>query len=124
MLPRDLTQDIKTRLATIRGQVGGLIKMIDNEADPEKIITQFKAVDSGLDTAYNLLLDEVFRKTLASKIVEVAEACPGNCGNEEKIEFIRTQFPKFKFDEILSKLKEITKIGDKVKDYNSKKDEK
>lgn len=124
MLPKDLTQDIKTRLATIRGQVDGLIKMLDHEEDPEKIINQFKAVDSGLDTAYNLLLDEVYRKALAIKIVEAADACPGNCGNEEKIEFIRTQFPKFKFDEIVSKLKEITKISDKVKEYNSKKNEK
>jgi len=124
MLPKDLTQDIKTRLATIRGQVEGLIKMLDNGADPEKIIIQFKAVDSGLDKAYNLLLDEVFRKALASKIVEAAEACPGNCGNEEKIEFIRTQFPKFKLDEIVSKLKEITRIGEKVKEHNTKKSEK
>jgi len=124
MLPKDLTQDIKTRLATIRGQVEGLIKMLDNGADPEKIIIQFKAVDSGLDKAYNLLLDEVFRKALASKIVEAAEACPENCGNEEKIEFIRTQFPKFKLDEIVSKLKEITRIGEKVKEHNTKKSEK
>lgn len=123
MLPRDLTQDLKTRLATIKGQVEGLIKMLDKEEDPEKIIIQFKAVDSGLDKAHNLLLDEVFRKALASKIVEVADACPGNCGNEEKIEFIRMQFPKFKFDEIVSKLKEITQISNKVKEHNSKKNE-
>lgn len=38
MLPKDLTQEIKTRLATIRGQVDGLVKMLDNGADPEKII--------------------------------------------------------------------------------------
>ncbi len=120
MIPRDLTQDIKTRLATIGGQVNGLIKMLDNEEDPEKIITQFKAVDNGLDTAYNLLLDEVYRKALAIKIVEVADACPGNCGNEEKIDFIKTQFPKFKMDEILKKFKEITKIGERVKEHQKK----
>lgn len=120
MLPKDLTSDIKTRLTTIRGQVDGLVKMLDNEADPEKIITQFKAVDSGLDTAYNLLLDEVYRKALAMKIVEVADACPGNCGNEEKIEFIKTQFPKFKLDEIIKRFKEITKIGERVHRHNKK----
>lgn len=120
MLPKDLTQDIKTRLTTIRGQVDGLVKMLDNEADPEKIITQFKAVDSGLDTAYNLLLDEVYRKALAIKIVEVSDACPGNCGNEEKIDFIKTQFPKFKRDEIVNKFKEITKIGEKVKEHKKR----
>ena len=120
MLPKDLTQDIKTRLATIRGQVDGLIKMLDSDTDPEKIITQFKAVVSGLDTAYNLLLDEVYRKALAMKIVEVSDACPGNCGNEEKIEFIKTQFPKFQLDEIVEKFKEITKIGERVKKHKEK----
>lgn len=114
MLSKDLTQDIKTRLKTIRGQVDGLVKMLDNDTDPEKIITQFKAVDSGLDTAYNLLLDEVYRKALAMKIVEVADACPGNCGCEDKIEFIKTEFPKFKMDEIIKRFKEITKLGEKV----------
>jgi DNA-binding FrmR family transcriptional regulator len=104
--------------------VDGLVKMLDNGEDPEKIITQFKAVDSGLNIAFHLLLDEVFRKALASKIVEVADACPGNCGNEEKIEFIRTQFPKLKFDEIVNKLKDITRIGDKVKEHNLKISEK
>jgi len=98
----------------------GLIKMLDNEEDPEKIINQFKAVDNGLDTAYNLLLDEVYRKALAMKIVEVADACPGDCGNEEKIDFIRKQFPSFKLDEIVKKFKEITKIGEKVKQHTEK----
>ena len=120
MLPKDLTTDIKTRLVTIRGQVDGLVKMLDNKADPEKIITQFKAVDKGLDMAYNLLLDEVYRKALAIKIVEVADACPGNCGNEEKIDFIKTQFPKFKMDEILNKFKEIIKIDEQVKKHQKK----
>lgn len=38
MLPKDLTQDIKTRLSTIKGQTEGLIKMLDNEEDLEKRI--------------------------------------------------------------------------------------
>lgn len=121
MLPKDLTQDIKTRLSTIKGQTEGLIKMLDNEEDLEKIIIQFKAVNNGLDRAYNLMLDEVYRKALAIKIVEAADACPGNCGNEEKIEFIKSQFPKFKLDEIVNKFKEIAKIAETVKEHNKKK---
>lgn len=120
MLPKDLTQDIKTRLATIRGQVDGIIKMLENENDPEKIITQFKAVQNGLDTAHNLLLDEVYRKALAIKIVEAVNACPGNCGNEEKIEFLRTQFPQFKLDDIVNRLKEINKINERLSEHNKK----
>ncbi|MDP1800001.1 MAG: metal-sensing transcriptional repressor [Bacteroidota bacterium] len=121
MLPTDLTQDIKTRLTIIRGQVDGLIKMLDKESDHANIINQFKAVNSGLDVAYELLLDEVYRKALAIKIVEVADACPGNCGNEEKIEFIKKQFPSFKIEELVKKLKEIDKIGEGVDRHNKKK---
>jgi DNA-binding FrmR family transcriptional regulator len=45
MIPKDLTKDIIIRLKSIQGQVGGIIKMLDNNDDPEKITTQFKAVD-------------------------------------------------------------------------------
>lgn len=121
MFPSDLTQDVKARLATIRGQVDGIIKMLDNEQDPEKIITQMKAAESALQTSHQLLLDEVYRKALAIKIVEVTDACPGNCGNEEKIEFIRKQFPSFKLDDIVKKLKEVVKISGKVDQHNKNK---
>ncbi|MEZ4945095.1 MAG: metal-sensing transcriptional repressor [Cyclobacteriaceae bacterium] len=30
MLPKDLTKDIKTRLQSIKGQVDGLVKMLDD----------------------------------------------------------------------------------------------
>ena len=70
MLPKGLTQDIKARMTTIRGQMDGLIRMLDNE---------------------------------------------------EKIDFIRKQFPSFKLDEIVKKFKEITRIGEKVKQHKEKK---
>ena len=89
MLKKYLTTDIKNRLKSIKGQVNGIIKMLDEGKDPEQIIFQFKAVDKGLQKAHYLLLDDVYRKTLAIKIVNTVDACPGNCGNEEKIEFIR-----------------------------------
>ena len=95
--------------------------MLDNETDLEKIITQFKAASVGLDTTYNLLLDDVYRKALALKIVEIVESCPGNCGNEEKIDFIKTRFPKFELNELVEKFKEITEIGVKIKADREKK---
>lgn len=120
MLPKDLTRDVKIRLATIRGQIDGLIKMIDKEDNYEKIVNQFKAVDNGLEASYNILLNEVYRKALALKIVEVTDACPGNCGNEDEIESLRQLFPHIKLEEILKKLNEIEKIGEKVNQYNKK----
>ena len=123
MLPADLTEDIKNRLNIIRGQIEGITKMLDKESDPEQILNQIKAVEKGLDKAHYLLVDEVFRKGLALKIVEVmVDTCPGNCGNEEKIEFIRQQFPVLELDEITHKMKEISQIGERLARFVSEKD--
>lgn len=121
MLPKDLTKDIKTRLLSIKGQMDGLIKMLDEGKDPEKILTQFKAAQSGLDKALYLLLDETYRKALAIKISETSEACPGNCGNEDKIEFLRRQFPEIGLTSLTDKMKEISKLKSQLDQFNSSK---
>lgn len=119
MLPKDLTKDIKDRLSSIKGQVEGIIKMLDESDDPSQILNQFKAVNKGFEKVQNLLLDEVFRKTLAMKISEAIEACPGNCGQEERIEIIKNQFPDLGLYELTDKMKEI----DNVYEYLLKKKE-
>ena len=118
MIPKDLTKDIKTRLQSIKGQVDGLIKMLDEGKDPEKILTQFKAAKSGLDKAHFLLLDETFRKSLAIKISETSEACPGNCGNEENIELLRQEFPKIETDDLTKKMTEISRLKKQLDQFN------
>lgn len=115
MLPRDLTKDLKDRLGSIKGQVEGVIKMLDESDDPAQILNQFKAVNKGFEKAQHLLLDEVFRKTLAIKIAEALETCPGNCGQEEKIAIIRNQFPDLGLYELTDKMKEIEKIYEFLK---------
>tara|TARA_R110002050_G_scaffold108576_1_gene219332 strand:+ start:87 stop:449 length:363 start_codon:yes stop_codon:yes gene_type:complete len=118
MIPRDLSKDIKTRLQSINGQLSGLIKMLDEDTDPEKILIQFKAAQKGLDKAHFLLLDETYRKALAIKISETVEACPGDCGNEDRIEFIRKQFPDLELDGLTDKMKEIAALKSKLEDAN------
>ncbi len=118
MIPKDLTQDIINRLNTLSGQIVGIKKMLDQGKDPDQILNQFKAVDKGLQKAHYLLLDEVYRKALAIKIVKTADACPGNCGNEDKIEFIRNQFPELELDDLTKKMKEITDIQERISHYN------
>lgn len=118
MLPADLTKDVIKRIKIIKGQVEGLSKMLDQGKDPDQILNQFKAVDKGLQKAHYLLLDEVYRKALAIKIVKTADACPGNCGNEDKIEFIRKQFPELELDDLTKQMKEITAIQERISHYN------
>jgi len=123
MIPRDLSKDIKTRLQSINGQIGGLIKMLDEDTDPEKILMQFKAAQKGLDKAHFLLLDEVYRKALAIKISETIDACPGDCGNEDRIEFIRKRFPDLELDTLTTQMKEIDILRKRIDDVNLDKDE-
>ncbi len=114
-LPSDLISDIKNRLKTLSGQINGIVKMLDDGKDPEKINVQFKSIDKGIQKAHFLLLDEVYRKALAIGIVKAVDSCPGNCGNEAKIEFLKNEFPKIQLDDISKKLKEIQSIEDRLK---------
>lgn len=115
MLQKDLTRDIKNRLNTIKGQLDGIIKMLDNDRDPEEVLVQFKAAGKALSTAQFLLLDETFRKSLAAKLSETMEACPGDCGQENTIELLRKQFPDLDHDELTTKMKEIQDVYDHMK---------
>ena len=110
MLPKDLTKDLKNRLNSIKGQVEGVVKMLDESNDPAQILNQFKAMNKGFEKAQHLLLDEVFRKTLAIKIAEALEICPGDCGQEEKIATIRKQFPDLNLYELTGKMKEMEAV--------------
>jgi CsoR family transcriptional regulator, copper-sensing transcriptional repressor len=117
MLPKDLTFDIIHRLNTVRGQVEGLSKMVNDDRDPEQILVQFKSVQKSLDKAHFLLLDEVYRKALAIKISETSGACPGNCGNEKEIENLRKMFPDIELDNLTSKMTEILELEKRLKNF-------
>lgn len=97
--------------------------MLDVDTDPEKILIQFKAAQKGLDKAHFLLLDEVYRKALAIKISETIDACPGDCGNEDRIEFIRKRFPDLELDTLTSQMKEIDILRKKIDDVSLNQDE-
>lgn len=123
MLPKDLTGDLISRLNSIKGQIEGIVRMVNDDRDPDDILIQFKAADHGLQKAHYLVLDEVFRKSLALKLVDVMNSCPGNCPDAQKIEFLKEQFPTLKLDDITSKMKEISDISNrlvKLKEKNKK----
>lgn len=121
MLLKELTGDLVKRLSTIKGQIEGIIKMIEEGKEPDQILNQFKAADQGLQKAHHLLLDEVFRKSLALKLVQVMNACPGNCQDAEKIEYMKEQFPMLEFDQLTSQIKEVNAIDKRLEKHNKNK---
>jgi len=118
MLPKELTGDLVKRLNTVKGQIDGIVRMLDEETDPDKILVQVKAADQGLQKAHYLLIDEVFRKSLALKLVQVMNACPGNCQDAEKIEYMKQQFPMLEFDQLTTQIKEVNAIDRRLEKHN------
>lgn len=118
MLPHELTGDLIKRLNSVKGQIEGIVKMLNEDREADQIIIQFKAADQALQKAHYMVLDEVFRKSLALKLVDVMNACPGNCQDVDKIEFLKNQFPNLELDELTGKIKEINKISDRLTKHN------
>ena len=58
-----------------------------------------------MNKADQLLLNEVFRKTLAIQIAKILNSCPGDCGNEGRLEAFRRKLPELKQEELVVKWK-------------------
>jgi len=60
-------QDTNTRLKKVIGQLTGIMKMIDEQQDCEKIIIQFQAAKAALDSAFSESLNTNLEKCLQKK---------------------------------------------------------
>lgn len=120
MLPKDSIEEVIKRLHYIKGQLGGIEKMLEDGKDPDQVINQFNAAEQALHKAHVLLLDEVFRKGLALQLSDVIQACPGNCQDAEKIAFLQEKFPQLQLNEITHKIKEVEGINERMTKNNVK----
>ena len=60
-----------------------------------------------MNKADQLLLDEVFRKIIAVQLAKTLDSCPGDCGNEERLEAYRWQLLELKPEELAGKVEEV-----------------
>ena len=72
MLQSELTGDLKKRLSTVKGQIEGIIKMLDEEKDPDRILVQFKAADQGLQKAHYLDIPRQTEPVIPDKLISMA----------------------------------------------------
>ncbi|GAA4450640.1 hypothetical protein GCM10023189_11570 [Nibrella saemangeumensis] len=125
MLPKDLTLDLRNRLNYLAGQLQGIVRMLDQEnTHPEQILIQFKSLKVGLQKAHVILMDEVVRKDLALRIVDLKNACPGNCPDAENIESVRQEFPYLKPEELIDTINEVDQIRERLARYNARNQQK
>ena len=57
--------DVILRLKRVGGQVEGLIRMIEREAECAQIITQFQAAKAALDNTFSLVLQRNLKDCLS-----------------------------------------------------------
>lgn len=62
-----MPQQTITRLKKIIGQLNGIIKMIEEEKDCEKIIVQFQASKAALESAFSESLNKNLERCLKTK---------------------------------------------------------
>jgi len=59
--------DLNNRLKKVIGQLTGIMKMIDEQQDCEKIIIQFQAAKAALESAFSLSLSTSLKECLQKK---------------------------------------------------------
>ena len=109
---------LKKHLHYLKGQIDGIEKMIDRGEESNDIFIQFKAIEGTMYKTIYVLLEDILRKELALKIVKVVNACPGNCEDAEKIEFVKKEFPEMEIKKVASIISEMDTIEEKLKKLN------
>lgn len=121
MIESEYIRNIKTSIKTAIGQLNYVLKNISNEQQCENNLLQLKAVQSTLNKTTLELLDDAYRKALAEKVSSAWQQCPGNCGNEKKIEKLLRIFPEISMEEVPYKLKEAYQIEASLNKFLSQK---
>lgn len=114
MIPSDLTRNVKISIKTAIGQLNYVLNQVDNEKEVEKILFQIRAAQAIVNKIIFELLDDTYRKAMAEKISSAHQNCPGNCGNEDKIERLRKLFPDFSLEDVPHKLIEAVELEQKI----------
>ncbi|MBV5319616.1 MAG: metal-sensitive transcriptional regulator [Chlorobium phaeobacteroides] len=62
--------DVILRLKKVNGQIQGLIRMVENSDNCEKVIVQFQAAKAALDKTYSLVLDRSLKECMSHNDTE------------------------------------------------------
>ncbi len=62
--------DVILRLKKVNGQIQGLIRMVENSDNCEKVIVQFQAAKAALEKTYSLVLDRSLKECMSHNDTE------------------------------------------------------
>ena len=97
-------KEIVKRLHQIVGQLAGVEKMIEEGRQVKDIYGQLKAAERALHGAIYDVLDNQIKKHFAEVLAERLAVCPGDCDDAERLQFLRSEFPKLELKELINEL--------------------
>lgn len=97
-------REIVKRLHYIKGQLGGIEKMLDDDRPVKEVYAQLKAVEKALHQAIYVVLDDQLKKHFAEVLAERLALCPGDCDDAERLQFLRNEFAKLNLKELIDEL--------------------
>lgn len=112
MLEPESKKEIKKQLNSIAGQLQAIGKMLDDDRDAYDIFIQFKAVEGILNKSVYQVMDDLFRKKLASRMVRILDECYSEeCPHCRNLEEIKKEFSELEMEDILKYLKQLDNCG-------------
>jgi DNA-binding FrmR family transcriptional regulator len=97
-------KDIVKRLHYIKGQLGGIEKMLDDGRPVKDVYGQLKAVEQALHKAIHVVLDGQLKKQFAETLAQRLAACPGDCDDAARLQFLRREFAKLDLKKLIDEL--------------------
>jgi len=97
-------KEVIKRLHHIKGQLGGIEKMLIGDRPVKEVYAQLKAVEKALHQAIYGVLDDQMKKHFAEVLVERLALCPGDCDDAERLQFLKSEFARFDFKELIDEL--------------------
>lgn len=94
-------KEIIKRLHHIKGQLGGIEKMLDEERPIQDIFGQLKAAEHALHQAIYAVLNDQIKRQFAETLAKRLAACPGDCDDAERLQFLRHEFAKLDLKELI-----------------------
>ena len=97
-------KEIVKRLHHIKGQLGGVEKMLVDDRPVKEVYAQLKAVEKALHQAIYSVWDDQLKKHFAEVLAERLALCPGDCDDAERLQFLKIEFAKFNLKELVDEL--------------------
>jgi DNA-binding FrmR family transcriptional regulator len=115
--PKEKKEIIK-RLHYIKGQLGGIEKMLGDDRPVKDLYAQLKAVEKGLHQAIYGVLDAQLKKHFAEVLAERLALCPGDCDDAERLQFLKSEFAKLDLKGLIDELAWLRNSLNSVKTVN------